>query len=339
MKRLAKAVLGVSLAIIVLIVIGVAVVWRSVSGPETASFTDTHDFGDIVQGEQLEHVFVVRNEKANDLRVDRVVVSYASEVLAVDSVLPAGGDARIRLRVDTKSLRGNLKETARIYFTDESDEPMWLYLRGRVVLPVEIAPQDRVYFFTVKGEGPEQEIQIINHQNRPLQVLGVTSSNPLFRVESEEVERQARFALSVTLDPTTPLGRHESTITVSTDSPEYPSLQIEALAIVEDIVSTSLSRVDFPKVLYDQLDREVISRKVVLVKKHEGQDFEVVRATTDLPFLSVEVAADKPGASYLVYVRIMKGEAERGEFEGTLVIETNDSEVPELRLPITGTIL
>lgn len=324
-----------------IVVIGVAatIYWKSSAGPAAVSFSDTYDFGDIVQGEQREHVFAVRNERAGDLFVDRVVVSYASTVVSVDSLLPAGGEGQVHLKVDTEKLRGSLRESARIYFTDESLDPVWLYLKGRVVLPVEIAPHDRIYFFTVKGEAPEEEILIINHQDRPLEIGAVTSSNPLFRVESETVERQTRYRLSVALDAATPLGRHESTITVSTDSPEFPSLEIKALAIVEDVVSTSLASVAFPRVLYDALDREAISQKVVLVKKHQGTDFEVVRATADLPFLSVQVTPDQPGESYLVYVRIVQSRAERGEFEGTLVIETNDPEFREIRLPISGTIL
>ncbi len=337
-----KAFLLAGLVVIVLAgvaVVAVAVWWKGFAGGEAVSFTAAHDFGVVVQGEQLEHVFSVRNDKSTDLFVDRVLVTYASEVVSVDSVLPAGGEGRVRLRTDTRRLRGSLKESARIYFTDPGLDPIWLYLQGRVVLPVEIAPQDRVYFFTVKGEAPEQEILVINHQERPLEILEVTSTNSLFRVESQEIERRNRYRLAVGLDPATPIGRHRSTITVTTDSPDYPSLEIEALAIVEDIVSTSLSRVDFPKIMYDALDMEVVGRKIVLVKKHEGVDFEVVRATTDVPFLTVEVTPDKPGESYLVYVRIVQRRAERGEFEGTLLIETNDPQFPELKLPITGTIV
>lgn len=334
-----KAVLLAGAVLILLVGVAIGAYWKWHSDPEAISFTATHDFGDVVQGEQLEHVFSVHNDKPNDLSVDKVVASYASKVVSFDPVLPAGGEGHVRIRTDTRRLRGSLQESARIYFTDTKVEPMWLYLRGRVVLPVEIAPQDRVYFFTVKGEAPEQELMVINHQERPLEVLDVVSNNPFFRVETEEIEARNRYRLAVALDPAVPLGRHQSTITVTTDSPEFPSLEIEALAVVEDEVSTSLSRVDFPKVLYDALDREVISRKIVLVKKHEGVDFEVVRATIDVPFLSVRVVPDEPGQSYNVYVKIVQSKAKRGQFEGTLVVETNDPQYPEFRLPVTGTIL
>lgn len=324
---------------ILLVGVAIGVYLKRSSDPEATSLTATHDFGDVVQGEQLEHLFSVHNDKPDDLVVDKVIPSYASEVVSFDPVLPAGGEGQVRIRTDTGKLRGSLRESARIYFTNAEVEPIWLYLRGRVVLPVEVAPRDSVYFFTVKGESPEQELRVINHQERPLEVLEVASSNPIFRVETEEIEQRSRYRLAVTLDPAVPLGRHQSTITVTTDSPEFPSLEIEALAIVKDVVSTSLSRVAFPRVAYDALDREVISRKIVRVEKHEGVDFEVVSATTDLPFLSVSVVPDEPGKSHDVYVKIEQSKAKRGQFEGTLVIETNDPQYSEFRLPVSGTIL
>lgn len=339
MKKAILAILLIGVVLILVVAVALGVLWKRFSGSDPIVFTSTHDVGVVVQGEQLEHEFSVRNERPNDLHVDRVVVSYASTLLSVDSVLPAGGEARLRLTTNTENLRGTLQETARIYFTDPNVDPLWVALEGRVVLPVEIAPRDRVYFFTVKGEGPEQEIRVINHQDRALEVLNVASSNPLFQVELHEVQRRSEFKLDVRLDSATPLGRHESTITITTDSPDFPSLEVKALAIVEDVVSTSLSRVDFPKVLYDALDNEVVARKVLLVKKHKDQGFEVLRATTDVPFLSVEVTPDKTGEGYLVYVKIEQSRAERGEFGGTLIIETNDPEYPEFKLPITGTIL
>ncbi len=336
MKR-ALLIAGIVLFLVVVIALGI--LWQRFSSTGRISFAATHDVGVVVQGEQLEHEFSIHNDRSVDLHVDRVVVSYASTVVSIDSVLPAGGDARLRIKTNTAELRGTLQETARIYFTDPGVDPMWVALEGRIVLPVEIAPRDRVYFFTVKGEGPEREIRVINHQDRPLEILDVASSNPLFKVELREVERRSQFKLDVRLDSAAPVGRHESTITVTTDSPDYPSLDIKALAMVEDIVSTSLSRVAFPKVQFDALDNEVIARKVILVKKHRGQGFEVLRASTDVPFLSVNITPDKTGEGFLVYVKIEQRRATRGTFEGTLVIETNDPDFPEFRLPITGTIL
>lgn len=338
MSRAKLIVLAVGAIALVVVVVGLTSVWARFSGPGLISRTRTHDFGDVVQGESVERVFVVGNDGASDLKIAEVI-PWASTVVSVDSVVPARGEAQIRIRLDTRNLKGALNELVKVQFVGRDQLPLWLQLRGRVVLPVQLAPADRAYFFTVVGEAPEEELEIINHQDAPLEILGVTSDNPRFRTTFRTVEAGQRYKLTIALDPMTPSGRHEAKISVRTDSRDYPSLEIEGWARVRDIVSTSISRVDFARIRFDDLDLPVVNRKTVLVAKHRGTDFQVRRATTDVSFLDVEVVPQNPGQSFLIHVKIDDRRARRGEIEGTLVIETNDPAFARLELPITGTIL
>lgn len=338
MSRAKLIVLAVGAIALVVVVVGLTSVWARFSGPGLISRTRTHDFGDVVQGESVERVFVVGNDGASDLKIAEVI-PWASTVVSVDSVVPARGEAQIRIRLDTRNLKGALNELVKVQFVGRDQLPLWLQLRGRVVLPVQLAPADRAYFFTVVGEAPEEELEIINHQDAPLEILGVTSDNPRFRTTFRTVEAGQRYKLTIALDPMTPSGRHEAKISVRTDSRDYPSLEIEGWARVRDIVSTSISRVDFARIRFDDLDLPVVNRKTVLVAKHRGTDFQVRRATTDVSFLDVEVVPQNPGQSFLIHVKIDDRRARRGEIVGTLVIETNDPAFARLELPITGTIL
>ncbi|NIM47703.1 MAG: DUF1573 domain-containing protein [Gemmatimonadales bacterium] len=333
-----KAALVAGVTVIVLVGIAFAVYRAWLGARDSVSYDAEFDVGKVVQGEQVEHTFAVRNESPNDLAVQRVLTSYAT-MATFDSILPAGSEWRVKLSIDTRNLKGALNEFAKVELRDAERSPFVLRLRGRVAPPVELDPRDRVYFFTVTGEAPREEVFLINHLDRPLEIVDVTCSNPAFVVETEVVEQGREYKLTVALTPATPVGRHRGTITVTTDSPDYPSLDIQLRAFVEDIVSTSVQRVDFARIPFDALDRKTVSEKTVLVKKHRGEDFQVTAATADVPFLSVKVAADEPGQSYLIYVTIERDRAERGEFEGTLLIETNDSDFPRLELPIAGIIL
>lgn len=302
------------------------------------SRTTTHDLGDVIQGAQVEHVFVLGNDRDADLRIE-AVVPWASTVVSVDSVLPAGDEGRIRLRLDTRPFRGPFTELVKVRFADDAEAGRWLRLRGRVVLPVQVEPKDRVYFFTVTGEEAEERLEIVNRQDRRLAVLDVRSSNPLFAAALEPIEPGRRYGLRIALAPSAPVGTHRGTISLTTDSPDYASLDVEVWARIQHPVHTSISRVDFARILFDALDLQAVSRKTVLVEKHRGTDFAVVGARTDVPFLSVAVVPQQPGRSFLVHVQIDRSRAARGAFRGTLVIETNDPEFPRFELPVTGEIL
>lgn len=297
----------------------------------------THEFGEVVQGQVVEHAFGVRNDGSQPLHISTVMPN-AARVTVEDSVIPPGGTANVTARLATDRMRGPVAEVIRLEFSGQ-ERPRWLQLRGRVVLPIQLSPQDRAYFFTVRGEPSRQEIVVINHRDRPLNLLSLSSDSPLFRVQADTLESGRRYRLTITLDPETPVGRHAGAITLQTDSPEYPMVTVLSRAFVKDIVSASLTRIEFSRLDFEGLSRRAVAQRTVLVEKYRGTDFAVLRATADVPFLAVEIETRKPGQSFLVHVRIVQEQAPRAPFTGTLRIQTNDPDFAELTLPISGEIL
>ena len=328
-----------SLTLLVVVAAVLVLDRRAAAGPHRGiSRTMTDSIGEVLQGQTVEHVFVLGNDGPTEL-VIKDAIPWAGTIVSVDSVIPAGGEGRIKIRLETRKLAGQLNELVKVHFADEKRVPIWLQLRGRVVLLVQLEPSDRVYFFTVKGDTARKQLEVINHQQGPLAIVGVSASDPLFQVQSEALEAGQRYRVTVTLDPAAPVGDHRAIITVKTDSRAYATLEIRAWARVKDVVHTSISRIDFSALEYASLNLEAVSRRTVLVEKDRGTDFRVLRATTDVPFLSTQIEPQKPGQSYLVHVQIMRDRVKRGiKIVGTLVIETNDPAFRRLELPITGSI-
>jgi len=326
-------------AVVLIVVLGFVALkfLRPVSGPGLASRTTTYDVGEVVQGETVEHVFVLSNHAEMDARIAEVL-PWTSEVVSFDSLLPAGGEGEVRIRYETEGQKGPIKEPIKVRFVGDH-LPIWLELRGRVVQPVQVAPREQVYFFSVKGEAPEEVLEIINHESEPVHILGARSSNDLFRVSVDTLDEGRIYQLKVSLDPATPTGKHESAISVHTSSADYPTLEILGWARVKDVVSTSISKVDFARFPIESLDMIAVARRTVLVEKYQGTDFRVLRAHAEIPFVDVEVEPQEAGRSYLVHVTIDEARAQKGEFSGALVIETNDPDHPRFELPITGEIL
>jgi hypothetical protein len=329
--------IGSGILLLGLVVVVVYLTRRSTGGVEETR-SPTAYFGEVVQGDTVEHTFLIGNDQPIDLRIEEVVPNF-STVMSVDSLVPPGGEAAVRLAIHTRRMKGPLNEFAQVVFAGDH-EPVWLSLRGRVVLPLQLAPQDRVYFLNaVRGEAPSTEILVINHRPAPVRLLEASSDDPVFRVRADTLNEGRRYQLTVELDAEAEVGRHEGTITLRTDSPEYSVREIPALAIVRDLVHTSISMVDFSTTLMDALDYAAVARRTVLVRRHEGTEFEVTAASTDVSMLNVEIEPQAPGESYLVHVSIDPERAVPGTFEGMLRIETNDPTAPVLELPMRGTLL
>src|SRR5207247_8724925 len=84
---------------------------RSVGGGR--SHARAYDFGEVVQGQPVEHEFAWRNTERTALAVDTVITAYASTLLAADSLVPAGGEGKLRLRLDTRGRRGSVNEAVK----------------------------------------------------------------------------------------------------------------------------------------------------------------------------------------------------------------------------------
>jgi len=311
-------------------------------GRDTASgpFPETdYQAGEVVQGTDVVHAFPIHNTTDREIRIRRIGTANDAMVLHADSGVPPGQRGTIRISVPTHGRRGPIDGLANVY-TDNLMTPVAsLHVKATVVLPLEVGPRRQAYFFTVKGEPATQVLSLVNHSERPLRLKSVQSNNARFAVRSEPVQAGRRYKLTVTLDPTTPPGKHEGRVTIATDSPQFPEVVIPSFAMVRDSLSTSIDTVQFGQIPYAGLDNKVLARKSVLVAKHGATDFRVLRATTDIPFLTVEVTPHTPGRSAMVNLRIIPKRAKRGVVVGTLRITTSDPSRPELVLPIRAKIV
>jgi hypothetical protein len=291
----------------------------------------------VVMGRPFEHTFVVPN-KTRDTLVVKQVIASAGVITHADSVLPPHSEGRFIVRFDKTPYLGVISEAIRVEFAG-NEPPQRVRILKRVVAPVEVAPQSEFYFFTARGEPAERELTIINHLDQPLRIVKVSSSDPAFRPALSTLESGRRYQVRVSLDTTTGVGKHEGTIRLTTDVPAYATLDVQGHAVVKDVVNASIDELDYSRVEAAALDREALGERTVLVRKYRGRDFQVVRATTTLPFLAVRVEPQTAGESYFVHVRIQRDRAPKGRFSGALRIETNDSTTRELKLPIHGEIL
>lgn len=299
-----------------------------------------HDFGKVVQGARVEHAFAVENGGTADLVLDRVEPAKGVEVEAFDRVVPAGGRGQIRVAFDTTDIQGQGQLAVRVQTNDPETPRTVLALKGRVVSLLELTPKDRIYFLSkVRGEGGQEKLILIHHGKGPVALREVTSDSPHIRAQARPLEPGRRYEIAVALDPETPAGRHEATVTLATDRPDQPAVKIPVRALVEEAVSARPGRVSFGRLGAGALDNEILRRRQILVVRHRGSGFQVLGAEASLPWLEVRVEPKETGKSYLVSVSMVAEKAPRGEIRGRLTIRTNDPAFPRLELPIQGSIL
>src|SRR2546425_8889776 len=88
-------------ALLALVVAGFAVARKSGLPPHTVSRTNTDSIGDVLQGQTVEHVFVLGNDGPSDLVIAEAI-PWAGSIVSVDSVIPAGKEGRIKIRLEAQ---------------------------------------------------------------------------------------------------------------------------------------------------------------------------------------------------------------------------------------------
>ncbi len=204
---------------------------------------------------------------------------------------------------------------------------------------LDITPHNHAYFFTTRGSGGEQRLVLVSRAGQALKLGEPVSDNRWFQARLKPVTPGKRWELTVVLDRAAPVGRQQGKVTIATGDPAQPRVEISARAVIEEVVSASPAEVYFGTLLPHSVAGD-LGHKQVLVTRRSGQGgFRVLGATSDLPFLTLEVAPKEPGKSYLISIAVVPGKAPKGKIEGTVTVRTNDPAFPRVQVPVRGTFL
>jgi hypothetical protein len=309
----------------------------STDAPATAP---VHDFGKVVRGRPVEHVFLVRNSGRSPARVLRVLLTPPLVATRLPGAISAGGEGAVGVRLDTTKLSGMFEGEVAV-FLEGSEQPASFGLRGRVVGSVEVSPRPALFASAVRGDRKTAEVELVNHEPEPLRIERVESASPRFTTQVDELERGRRYRLRITTRPDAPIGRAQELILVHTSSAASPVVRVTAFTNVHERVYTFPDAVDLGAIRQADLvrDPDLAARlaQTLMVYQVGGTAFEA-RFRTELPSLSVTAERGPKGDRWQATVRL-SGTPRPGPIAGTIVVDTNVPEFPRVEIPVRGTIL
>jgi Protein of unknown function (DUF1573) len=102
--------------IILMLLLFPAIAW---SQPDLEFTTEKHDFGNVIQGPQLEYTFAFINAGSDELIITEVNTSWGcGAVVASSSHLKAGEKGGITARISTLMKKGLITETVEVVCND-----------------------------------------------------------------------------------------------------------------------------------------------------------------------------------------------------------------------------
>ena len=307
-----------------------------------AVFTETRfSFGTVRQGTAITREFVLRNAGAAAVRILGVRATAPLLLGRMSAQIAPGTEAKLRVQLDTSKLSGPFEGEILISLNDPELPEAVLQVEGRINPPIELSPRPVFFVAGQRGRPKQAAIEIINHEPEPLRIESVEHPRERFTTKLETIEEGRRYRLSLMLNPAGPGGKQTETILVKTSSRTRPLLSIAANTYLRERVYTFPDAVDLGALRLEDLKAhpDLLQRtaQTLMVYQSGGADFQV-KLRTDLPVLDLKSERGPKGDRYQSTVTLIGEKLQAGPIEGSIVIETNDPDFPNLTVPVRGEI-
>ncbi len=150
-------------------------------GPKLVVGNPVFDFGEISQGESLEHLFKISNAGDGDLIISRVRTSCGcTAALLSASRIPPNETGEVRTTFNSGRFLGPVEKIIYLYSNDPLRVTHTLRLRGTVLPELELVPAQIALNEGASGR-QERRIDLINHGRQPLIIHSVQGTDPALR--------------------------------------------------------------------------------------------------------------------------------------------------------------
>ena len=177
----------------------------AVHAPRIVCDEAVYNFGVKDNSEQVEHTFTVRNDGDLTLEITRVRPACGCTVAKLSSrEVPPGGTAEISTVLSLKGRSGRQRKSIRVESNDPKVSSLMLYLEGEAVTELSMEPR-HLYFGQIAQNAAKQQTLVVKSTN-PLELTGVSSSQPQFQPRFEKNEADNSWQITVETVPPLPMG-------------------------------------------------------------------------------------------------------------------------------------
>ena len=137
------------------------------------------------------------------------------------------------MSIDSSVVRGQFEKKAVIWSNDLVRRSVALYLRGEVNAHISLEPGGYLSLWGVKGQVPEESLEIINNHEKPLKITGIEDDLPgHIQWKLEEIKPGYLYRLIVG-DVSRNAGDYTGHLIIKTDNPHKPALVVIINGLIE----------------------------------------------------------------------------------------------------------
>jgi len=189
------------------------------------------DFGSIIEGQNVVLEIAVENDTEEALQIGAVKPLCACMTQESERRIEPGATGTITLRLETVGYSGPTTEAALIEWIDSTTGLTRIEMKMDVQPIFEFEPYKLFRYKAIEGEVATDEITVRRADGKPFEIKKIEPSDTYLNAVATQIEENA-YRLVATLGADAPNGILKASITLHTDLPGNPTVEIKALGLV-----------------------------------------------------------------------------------------------------------
>lgn len=278
-----------------------------------------HDFGEIKQQQTVKHIFKFRNEGDALLVIEKVkpTCGCTGTLLSAEEI-PPGEEGKIEVTFKSGLSSGKKKKMIYVYSNDPKTPSDQLHIMANIVVPVEVRPR-QLYWVADRNEPSKKIIEFLYQPKMNVKIVKLEISSPAFKASFTPKSNGERpgYDIEVAFDGALPAGNFREKLTITTDSPDYPSFPVFIRGRIAGKVRVVPNAVALGVIKSDSLPSRAIR-----VYAKDNRDFEITGIEPTSPLISTEITKDVNSNGYRVKVALTT-KPPQGAFSEKIRIKTS----------------
>lgn len=261
--------------------------------PETS-----FDFGEILEGTEVKHDFLVKNTGTSPLQVRNVVTNCDCIKTEYDSEVAPGKQGKISVKVDSRGYGGAFLKFINVSSNDPIRPQLRLNLKGMVQPLVTLEPGNLISFDGVAGRMVAKTVDLKSTTVKVFRITRMeTDLKDAISYKLEPVAEGKHYRLTV--ENKLAEGIYDGFIKLVTDLPEKPEIKIVVKGKIKPIIAILP-----PRVLLGKMPSEKQERVAeVQVRNNLDKPFKITKLSFDDKLIKVDKKTLPNDAGYSLLLR------------------------------------
>ena len=291
-----------------------------------------YDFGEALGGSEIKHTFKLKNIGQKPLKIEQVEQScVCTATLVSKDDIPPGGFGIVEAVLKVPSENRQVEESINVYTNDPVQNKVTLILKGSAFVPITTFPS-RLLLGSIQSKTPITKSLTV-HQKGETQILGVRTDSDHLKATVVSAKADQITKVEVALLESTPVGPFSYNVLVDYRY-EGKEATYEVLAFGEVLGAFTVS----PKRFFFGLveDKQTVP-KTVMISSTNNQLFKITSVESNSAHVTTKITAQEDGVSYQLTATVQP-EAPAGELSGEILVKTDSTVQPVIRVPFSGII-